>query len=49
MIDALEAQDKGDRLMKKISTVVNNRVEIFKDDKLTIGVDLETDSAITAF
>jgi transposase len=39
MIDALEAQDKGDRLSKS-STVMSNRVEIFKDDKLTIGVDL---------
>src|SRR5450432_1118615 len=26
--------------MKKISTVVSNRIEIFKDDKLTIGLDL---------
>jgi predicted NBD/HSP70 family sugar kinase len=26
--------------MKKSSTAVNNRVEIFKDDKLTIGLDL---------
>jgi len=26
--------------MKNSSTVVNNRVEIFKDDKLTIGLDL---------
>ena len=26
--------------MSKSSTVVSNRVEIFKDDKLTIGVDL---------
>src|ERR1700691_1497721 len=26
--------------MKKISTVVTDRMEIFKDDKLTIGLDL---------
>jgi hypothetical protein len=26
--------------MSKSSTVMSNRVEIFKDDKLTIGVDL---------
>jgi transposase len=40
MIDALEAQDKGDRLMRKISTVETGRVENFKDHKLTIGFDL---------
>jgi len=26
--------------MRKICTVANNRVEILKDDRLTIGVDL---------
>ena len=26
--------------MSKSSTVVNDRIEIFKDDKLTIGLDL---------
>src|ERR1700693_4442163 len=40
MIDALKAQWKGDRLMKKNSTVTTKRNEIFKDPKLTIGLDL---------
>jgi transposase len=40
MIEALEAQDKGDRLMRKISTLAMDRIENFKDDKLTIGLDL---------
>jgi transposase len=40
MIDALKAQWKGDRLMKKNSTVATNRNEIFKEPKLTIGLDL---------
>src|ERR1700732_2962164 len=40
MIDALKAQRKGDRFMKKISTVQTFKSEIFKDQKLTIGLDL---------
>src|SRR6266436_4314024 len=40
MIDALKAQWKRDRLMKKNSTVVKRRNEIFKQPKLTIGLDL---------
>jgi transposase len=40
MIDALKAQWKGDRLMKKNSTVAKNRNKIFKEPKLTIGLDL---------
>jgi transposase len=40
MIDALEAQPKGDRLMKKTSTVQALQSENFKEQKLTIGVDL---------
>jgi hypothetical protein len=40
MIDALEAQDKGDRLMRKISTVAMGRIENFKHRRLTIGLDL---------
>src|SRR6202011_430693 len=40
IIDALEAQRKGDRLMKKTSTVQAFRSEIFKEQKLTIGLDL---------
>jgi transposase len=40
MVDALEAQTKGDRLMKKNSTVTTNRNEIFEQLKLTIGLDL---------
>src|SRR5260370_9732399 len=40
MIDALEAQRKGDRLMKKTSTMQVFKSEIFKEQKVTIGVDL---------
>jgi transposase len=40
MFDALKAQYKGDRLMKKNSTVTTKRNEIFKEPKLTIGLDL---------
>jgi transposase len=40
MIDALDAQWKGDRLMKKNSTVAKNRNEIFRQPQLTIGLDL---------
>jgi transposase len=40
MIDALKAQGKGDRLMKKNSTVAIQRKQIFKRKKLTIGMDL---------
>jgi transposase len=40
MIDALKAQWKGDRLMKKDSTVTAGRKQIFKQPKLTIGLDL---------
>jgi transposase len=40
MIDALVAQRKGDRLMKKVSTVRVNENMIFKGHKLTIGLDL---------
>jgi hypothetical protein len=40
MIDALKAQYKGDRLMKKNSTVTTKRNEIFKEPKLIIGLDL---------
>jgi transposase len=40
MIDALEAQWKGDRLMKKNSTVRTGRKQIFKQARLTIGLDL---------
>jgi transposase len=40
MIDALKAQWKGDRLMKKNSTVATVRKQIFKQPKLTIGLDL---------
>jgi transposase len=39
-IDALKAQWKGDRLMKKNSTVAAGRKQIFKQAKLTIGLDL---------
>src|SRR6202166_2466577 len=39
-IDALKAQCKGDRLMKKNSTVAVGRKQIFKQAKLTIGLDL---------
>src|SRR5467141_3525942 len=40
MVDALEAQRKGDRLMKKTSTVQVFKNEFFKEQKLTIGLDL---------
>src|SRR6202165_74685 len=40
MIDALKAQWKGDRLMKKNSTVAIRRKQIFKHKQLTIGMDL---------
>jgi transposase len=40
MIDALKAQCKGDRLMKKNSTAAVGRKQIFKQAKLTIGLDL---------
>jgi len=40
MIDALKAQWKGDRLMKKNSTVTTGRKQIFKQPRLTIGLDL---------
>jgi transposase len=40
MIDALKAQWKGDRLMKKNSTVATRRKQIFKHKQLTIGMDL---------
>ena len=39
-IDALKAQWKGDRLMRKNSTVVKNGNTIFKQPALTIGLDL---------
>ncbi len=35
--------------VKKISTVATNRNEIFKEPQLTIGLDWETEQAITAF
>src|SRR6202162_1102295 len=41
MIDALKAQCKGDRLMKKNSTAAVGRKQIFKQAKLTIGLDWE--------
>jgi transposase len=40
MVDALKAQRKGDRLMKKTNTVQAFKSDIFKEQKLTIGVDL---------
>jgi transposase len=40
MIDALKAQWKGDRLMKKNSSVAAGWKQIFKKAKLTIGLDL---------
>jgi transposase len=40
MIDALKAQWRGDRLMKKNSTVATKRKQIFKQRQLTIGMDL---------
>src|SRR6185437_5468992 len=39
-IDALKAQWKGDRLMRKNSIVVKNGNKIFKQPALTIGLDL---------
>src|ERR1700680_3224463 len=39
-IDALEAQRRGDRLMKKTSTMQVFQSEIFKEQKVTIGLDL---------
>src|SRR5450432_2746817 len=40
MTDALKAQWRGDRLMKKNNTVATGRKQIFKQAKLTIGLDL---------
>jgi transposase len=40
VIDALKAQCKGDRLMKKNSTMAPRRKQIFKQARLTIGLDL---------
>src|SRR6266702_1307047 len=40
MIDALKGQWKGDRLMKKNSTVAIRRKQIFRRKTLTIGMDL---------
>src|SRR6201998_2991550 len=40
MFNVLEAQEKRRPAMKKISTVQTFKSEIFKDQKLTIGVDL---------
>jgi len=40
MIDALKAQWKGDRLMKKNITVAAKRKQIFNGKQLTIGMDL---------
>src|SRR6202790_1840370 len=40
MFDVLKAQRKGDRLMKKNSTGTTGRTQIFKQPKLTIGLDL---------
>jgi transposase len=40
MIDALKAQRKGDRLMKKNNTTTMGRKQILKQSKLTIGLDL---------
>jgi hypothetical protein len=37
MIDALKAQWKGDRLMKKNSTAAIRRKQIFEGKKLAIG------------
>jgi transposase len=39
-MDALKAQRKGDRLMRKNSTVATKRKKIFNEKKLTIGMDL---------
>ena len=35
--------------MKKISTVDIERIQIFKENQLTIGLDLEIEPAIAAF
>src|SRR5258705_797972 len=40
MFDVLKAQRKGDRLMKKTSTVQALKSKLFKGQKLTIGLDL---------
>src|SRR5712672_587700 len=40
MFDVLKAQRKGDRLMKKTSTVQALKSKLFKEQQLTIGVDL---------
>jgi transposase len=40
MFDVLKAQRKGDRLMKKNSTVAVGRKQILKQARLTIGLDL---------
>jgi transposase len=40
MFDVLKAQRKGDRLMRKNSTVAPKRKQIFSDQRLTIGIDL---------
>src|SRR5260370_333293 len=40
MFDVLKAQRKGDRLMKKTSTVQALKSKLFKEQKLTIGLDL---------
>src|ERR1700726_314698 len=40
MFDVLKAQRKGDRLMKKNSTVATRRKQILKQARLTIGLDL---------
>src|ERR1700720_3278391 len=40
MFDVLEAQRRGDRLMKKTNTMQVFKSEILKDQKLTIGLDL---------
>jgi transposase len=40
MNDALEAQRERRPVMKKISTVAMERIEIFKENELTIGLDL---------
>jgi hypothetical protein len=40
MFDVLKAQRKGDRLMKKNSTVAKNRNKIFKQPRRTIGLNL---------
>jgi transposase len=40
MVDALKAQRKGDRLMKKNSTEATKRKQILSGKKLTIGMDL---------